>query len=258
MAAFFIMKISIPQNIFARLLVNSLPAFERFEVEPAQSAMIVQAVEKGESELGIIPAFDLLQHSELFVSNKIGISFDGPLSNSYLYFKPSQRNIDKLFLTGDVSTNEIILSKIILLEKFGVNISPQLTAEIKEFDKENYLVVGNENFQDMLLEKGVSFSEIIAEYIDYPYVNFVLVSKNKMLLEEISNFEKKVDETIEDNLAEYLSGLDLSQNAKNFITENFDSVYFEITGNEITGLSELLRLAYYHGIVKEITEINLT
>ncbi len=251
------MKITIPPNIFADLLVASLSAFGKFEIERKQSALIVNEVESGNSELGLIPVFDLLQHSELFVSRKIGISFDGPLSNSYLYFKPSQRSMEKLFLTGDVSTNEIILSKIILLEKFGIKISPELATDIKNLEDENFLVVGNRNFENMLFENGVSFSEIVAEYIDYPYVNYALVSKNNMILEEIANFEKTVDESVEDKLPEFLGSTSLTEKTQNFVLKNFDSVYYEITENEISGLAELLRLAYYHGIVKEITEINL-
>ncbi len=252
------MKLTIPRNIFAKLLAKSLSAFERFEIVETQSAMVVKEVESGKSELGLIPVFDLLQHSELNVSKKIGISFDGPLSNSYFYFKPEQRNVDKLFLSGDVTTNEIILSKIILLEKFGINISPELTTGKLDLTKENYLVVGNGNFENNLFENGISFAEMVAEFIDYPYVNYVLVSKHEILLTEISNLEQKVDETVEDNLIEFLGETSLSENAKSFIRNNFDSVYYEITPNEITGLTELLRLAYYHGIVQEITEINLS
>ena len=252
------MKFTIPQNIFARLLANSLSAFERFEIVEAQSAMIVNEVESGKSELGLIPSYDLLQHSELYVSKKIGISFDGPLSNSFLYFKPEQRSVDKLYLTGDVTTNEIILCKIIFLEKFGISLSPELTTVESDLINENYLVVGNNNFKNNLFEKGISFSEIVAEYIDYPYVNYVLVSKHEILLTEISKLEQKVDETVEDNLIKFLAESNLSENGKSFIRNNFDSVYYEITPNEITGLTELLRLAYYHGIVKEITEINLS
>ncbi len=252
------MKLTIPPNIFARLLAKSLSAFERFEIIETQPAMIVSEVESGKSELGIIPSYDLLQHAGLVVSKKIGISFDGPLSNSFLYFKPSQRIMDKLFLTGDVTTNEIILSKIILLEKFGISLSPELTTGTPDFDRGNFLVVGNKNFENNLFENGVSFSEMVAEFIDYPYVNFVLVSKHEIILTEIAQLEQKVDETVEDNLNKFLEESGLSREAKSFIRSNFDSVYFEITHNEITGLTELLRLAYYHGIVKEITEINLS
>ena len=51
--------------------------------------------------------------------------------------------------------------------------------------------------------------------------------------------------------------LDLDSNLRTYLIENFDSIYYELTDNELDGLNDMLRLPYYHGIIKEVVELNL-
>lgn len=109
----------------------------------------------------------------------MGISFDGVLSNTYIYFEPDQLDFKELFLRGDVSTNEIILSKILFSEKYARDVNVVLDTQDVDFDNNNYIIVGNENLGYNPIDKGMSFADQIASLIDHPYVNFVLASKNE-------------------------------------------------------------------------------
>jgi len=105
------MNIIIPQNIFSTLFALTLPDNQKEKIIIKESSLIVKELEKNKDSVGIIPSFDLLRNPELFVSKKFAISFDGFLSNSYLYFKPEQTTLDKILLHGDISSNDLVLSK---------------------------------------------------------------------------------------------------------------------------------------------------
>jgi len=124
-----------------------------------------------------------------------------------------------------------------------------------DFESNNYLVVGMENASYPITNNGVSFSDHVAELIDYPYVNFVLVSYDEKSLEEFSNSLKNVNELINTNITEYLNKLKLDQKLTKLLNDNINTVYFDFTENEREALDELLRLPFYHGIVEEITEV---
>ena len=118
-------------------------------------------------------------------------------------------------------------------------------------------ITGIENNDYLLKHNGVSFSDQFAELIDYPYVNFVLAAKEKQILLDFSNELKELDTQIENELDLYIDKLDLKSNLRTHLIENFDSIYYELTDNELDGLNEMLRLPYYHGIIKEVVELNL-
>jgi hypothetical protein len=88
--------------------------------------------------------------------------------------------------------------------------------------------------------------------IDYPYVNFVLASKDENLLMELVENLQDIDKKIENNLFNFLSKMKLPKEHEDLFVENIDSLYFELTDNEKEALDELIKLTYYHGIVEEI------
>ncbi len=217
--------------------------------------MLLNNLNDSNDNIALIPSMDLLKNTDLFVSKKLGLGYDGFLTNSYLYFSTKNENIDKLFLKGDVSKNEVILSKIILKERYS--IEPEIlldTNENQEADN-NYLITGNFNWQKSLYKKGISFDEQIADLLEYPYLNFIFVSHNKELLEEFNNKFYKLNEKINSNLDVILEKIDLSSSLNDYIKQQISSIFYSLTENEIEGLQELFKLAYYHQIIDNIFDI---
>ncbi|MCK7522174.1 MAG: hypothetical protein MZV64_33125 [Ignavibacteriales bacterium] len=137
--------------------------------------------------VGLIPTMDLITNKDLFVSSEIGISFDALLSNSYIHFKEEQETIDELFLRGDVTSNEVILSKILFKEFYDVEIKTTLlNREVTDF-KDNLLIIGDENYEKELFLNGLSFAEEIIELINAPYVNFVLAGNSEETLKDFNS-----------------------------------------------------------------------
>jgi len=247
------MKLFIPDNIFTTLLKSALPDDVETILKP--SSLIVKELEKYTQAVALIPSLDLLNNKELLLSRKYGISFDGIISNSYLYFVEGQRDFSKVLARGDVSKNDILLSKILFEEMYSSKAELVLDTSESTSEQNNYLICGKENFVGQRYLSGISLSDEIAEMLSYPYVNYIFVSRDR---ESLVNFEKclpKVDEAIEDSLQRVLENENIAQTTREFVTENIGSVYFELTENEEDGLNELIKLMYYHGIIDDMFDV---
>jgi len=152
--------------------------------------------------------------------------------------------------------NEVLLSKILFTELYSTNPEFIIDTKQKLSDVDNYIIAGNENLDSRVFGKGMSLSDEIAELIDYPYVNFVVASYNQEKIEKLNKAMLNLDEIVEENLDKILKKIDLSNNIETFVRDNIDSVYFELTENEVDGLKELIKQLYYHGLIEDLFEIS--
>ena len=60
------------------------------------------------------------------------------------------------------------------------------------------------------------------------------------------------------NKIEYNNSLTENYNLKSseFIKENFNTITYKLDEQDIAGINELLQLPYYHGMIKDIIEVN--
>lgn len=252
------MKIIIPQNLFSALWALTLSDERKSNLVIKNSSLVTQSLMNDEAELALIPSMDILSHKDLFVSSKFAIAFDGNISNALFLFSDNKSEIETITVRGDVSSNELILTKLLFSERFDMDIEIELdTNENGSLDVDkNYLVVGNENYFDPeKLFNKVSFADLLAELLNFPYVNFVVASKSEESIKKFNENYTEVDSVIEDNINSYLTKLDLDPTIKAFLEENINTVYFDMTTNEEMGLTELIRLPFYHGIIKDIIEV---
>ncbi len=252
------MKIVLPQNIFSAIYSVLLPDEVKSSVFIKPASMVAADLKNGSCDVALIPSLDLLKLEDVFVSDKFGISFDGLLSNSYLYFNKEQGSvINDLLLKGEVTTNEIILTPLLFAELFGQKVNVILDTQPEFKDDRNYIVSGLSNFDERhLFEKGASFSDFVNELINAPYVNFVFVSKNKEKLKEFNRLIKTPNEQLKAALLRVKKNTNLDDKVVGFIENNIDGLYFDLTEIEKSGLLELLKIPYYHGIIEDIIELN--
>lgn len=251
------MNIIIPQNFYAGLWALMLKDEHKKNLFIKPASLINQEVESsGEDDIFLLPSLSVYKNKDLYVSQRFGLAFDGLLSNSYLYLRESVQSFDSILLRGDVSINEIFLSKILFLEKYDSDIEIKLDTSDK-FDPEqnDYLIVGNENIQADFVNRGISFSDEINTLLNYPYVDFILASKSRESLEEFHASYDRLEERLEDEIDLLLKKMKLEDSVSDFIKMNLNSLYFELTDNEISALNEMSRLPYYHGMTGEITEL---
>ncbi len=250
------MKLFLPKNIFSSIFTSVIENPE-IEIINKESAVLSRQLESDTSAIALIPSLELINNRNLFVSQALGFSFDGVLSNAYLSFAGKDNNISKLTFRGDVSINEILLSKILFSERYSTELEISLDPAKEKSTGKDYIIVGDENFYNNEFSKSISFADQIAELIDLPYVNYLFVSKDKEELARFNSLFANIDSKIEDNISATLSKLSYGQQVNNFFIENFGSVYYEITENEINALNELVKLVYYHGIIEDIFDLKL-
>jgi predicted solute-binding protein len=157
---------------------------------------------------------------------------------------------------GDINLNDAILSKILFVEKYSSLI--ELVPENKNMIKntKDYLVTGDENFNNNNYENAISFADLISDMIEMPYVNFIFASQDKKSLIEFNNCIENINDKIIMNVDSVLANSQFDNGSSKFVKENFNSVYYSVTKNEINSLNELIRLLFYHGIIEDIFEMN--
>ncbi len=249
------MKIIIPQNLYAAIFALVLPDDMKSGLEVLASSLISKEIEQDDNSIGLIPTCDLLTHQELYVSKKFAISFDDILSNSFLYFNQEGNSLSEILLQGDISSNDVILTKILFKEKYDTETNVILDANTEREAGKNYIIVGNENFDLKNFNEGFSFSDQVADLIDFPYVNFVFASKSKEAIEKFNSSLEKLDDKVEDKIDEILDKIDYEEEIRKFIKLNLNSVYYDLTENEVEGIKELIKLTYYLNIVDDMFEI---
>ncbi len=247
-------KFYLPRNIFSQILLSEIEDKSGFEFEFVPSSLVVMNISQNEGSLGLIPTMDLISNKDLFVSSEIGISFDALLSNAYIHFKEEQETIEELLLKGDVTSNEVILSKILFKEFYDVEIKTTLlNRETPDFN-DNILIIGDENYEKELFLNGLSFAEEIIELINAPYVNFVLASNSE---ETVKDFNSKYKSSLTKGHADNFDDLlpDFPQTSLDFLSVNIQHLVFDFDEQDTEGINQLLQMPYYHGMIKEITDV---
>jgi hypothetical protein len=250
------MKLFIPSNIYAEIVKSILETKIQLEIFIKESSLLYKELENDVEAIALIPSMDLINHRNLFVSSKAGISFDGTLSNSYFYLTENkEKTLGKILLRGDVSLNEIILTKILFEERFSSDVEIVLDTHKEPDGNKNTLVVGSENFSLWDYNSSISFSDQMAELLELPYVNFILASYNKENISILENYFEGIDTFVEENIATILNGMDIKAETKRYIQENIGSIYFEMTSNEAEALNEMIKIVYYHGILDDLFDV---
>ncbi len=249
------MKLILPKNIFSLFLKPLLPPEYKADILYQESSLICKSLEYNTSAIALIPSLELVNNRSLFVSNKIALSFDGVLSNSYFYFVEGEKKFQKIYLRGDISLNEILLAKILFAEKYSSQIEITLDTNKTVEKGKDYIIAGDENFHLWDYESAISLADEVSEMIDLPYVNFVIASQDKEALEEFHKKINPIDERINSEIINIIKELSISDQTNEFLTENLGSIYFDMTNNEETALNELIKLIFYHGIIDDMFDV---
>ena len=246
------MEIYLPENIFTRSIADAMPDDDKQQVIMKPSSVLSKSLNENSNSLGLIPTTEIISNKHFFVSKSFGISLEGQISNSYIYFKPEDK-IDKINIAGDVSSMDVLLAKILFKELYDSECEIALQTTINENLSGTSIIVGDNNFVNSRFKDGISFAEELVEILSAPFVPFVMVSTNSDLLNEyIPKFKSAAAMPNQDSLT---ADNNYSAESIEFIKENFDKVNYDLDEQDIIGIKELLQLPYYYGLIKDLTEI---
>jgi hypothetical protein len=250
------MKILFPQNIFSGLIANSLSDQIKENINFLPSALVTSELIKSKKNVGLIPVIDILKHSELFISKDFGLSFEGSLCNSYFYFNDSRRQLKEISLFGDVSSVDVVLSKILFHELYDTEIIVNILTDESKIKNQNLLLVGDNNFLQQRFEQGISFAEEIIETLSLPFVNYVFASADKSSVEFINEQLNGKSALIYSNVENGKFGQNLTGELKTYFKHNISSFVIDFDNQDIEGINQTIRLPYFYGMVKDIIEVN--
>ena len=247
-------KFYLPRNIFSRILLSEIEDKSELDIEFLPASLISKKLSDDNNSVGLIPTMDILTNKDFFVSSEIGISFDALLSNAYIHFKEEQETIDELLMKGDVSSNEVILSKILFKEFYDVEIKTTLlNREVSDF-KDNLLIIGDENYEKELFLNGLSFAEEIIELINAPYVNFVLAGNSEESLKTFNTaYKEEFSAAHKENFDDLFPNF--PQTSLDFLSVNIQHLVFDFEEQDREGINQLLQMPYFHGMIKEMIEL---
>ena len=250
------MKIISPDNFFTKLFFHNFEKEIKDNLCFMSSSLITTELLKAENSIALIPVTDLISNKDLYISRSFGLSFEGGVSNSYIYYGSENKNITELNLSGDVSSCEVILAKILFKELYNTELKIVLSTSLELEADKNYIVTGDKNFSEDHFVKGFSFAEEIVELINLPYVNYVFASKNPDLLKEFNSLAtgpiNKFLENPEDAIKEIIPS-----NIQEYFAVNLSTLIFSFDEQDIEGIDQVLQLPYFHGIINEIIVLNL-
>ncbi len=244
----------LPQNFYSKLFLKEINPDEDLNVIFQPSALIAKKLTEDQRGIGLIPSLDLLTLKDFYISSRIGISFNALLSNSYLYFKENEHTVDELSVTGDVTSNEIILSKILFSELYNIDVKTKLVTKELVSSDDCFILVGDDNFKDELFFNGLSFSEEIIELINAPYVNFLVAGlSDKILKSFVTRYESNFLDGHDNKFTSFESGF--SELSNDFISINLQHVIFDFEDQDIEGIKYLMQLPYFYGIISEMIDV---
>ena len=246
-------RVGLPNNLFANMLASVFPR-EFFSFYYLSNSEILKELVNEKIDLAITPSLEILNEDNLFVSKKIGVAFDGPLSDDYIYYS-GKEDLISIKLAGSVSLNEILLTKLIFRENYGIELNQEVVKRVPEKIEENYLISGNVNFEKSLYEKGDSLAEHVAQFLDAPYLKYIVVSKRKENIEMLHQNIYNPESEIELSFPSLLKALGFEEKVIDFVKSNFDGLYFELTQNEIDSFDEMRKIPFYYGLFEEVKEI---
>ncbi len=248
------MKIIAPNNFYTRLFFYFSPADIKDNIKFLPSSLIATELKKNDDAVALIPVLDLIQNKELYISRTFGLSFEGSFGNSYIYYTSHGKDIPEITLSGDVSSCEAILTKILFKELYEQEVKIKLALKPEDKPEGGFILTGDNNFANDNFVNGISYAEEIVELINLPYVNYVFASKTPELISEfnsqaesfISEFDEKFEEAIKAVLPD---------NIQEYIIANLPSLVFKFDELDLEGIEQILRLPYFHGIINEIIEL---
>jgi len=250
------MKIITPNNFFTQLFFFYADKNIKDNIQFLPSSLISVELKKTDNAIALIPTMDIIQNKEFFVSKAFGLSFDGTLSNSHIYYTRQGKDINEISLSGDVSSCEAILTKILYKELYDQEVKIKLDISPGGNPDGNFILTGDGNFSNDMFVNGISFAEEMSELINLPYVNYLFAAKDPELVRQFDSLAESFITEFSEKPEEAVRAI-LPPNIQEYIVANLPSLIFKFDELDMEGVEQLLRLPYFHGIIKEIVELNL-
>jgi len=234
------------QPLFSGFKGREHPLFLAVEESPAQLAIKLR--QKDLDGAFLSPIDYAKDYSMYRIVPEVAAISEGESGAIMLFFNENLARINTLAVHPE-NVSEIVLASIVLSEKFDIKpkiipIIQGIEAGLQQADA--FLAVGDEAFN---LKDRTNKMDLVDEWkdiTDLPYVHGVWVAREDALTKE-----------------EIKSLIEMGKNGASMLNENSavesqDSLMqfrYDLDENASSSLTEFFRMAYYHGILKDLPDV---
>lgn len=249
--------IAIPDNILANLFIAAFPENTFKDVKRIKSPELLTSLITGKCDFALIPTMELIKKPELVVSGNFGISLDGEISNSFYYFKSGQKSVNEIYLEGDISYQDVMLTKLIFKEIYG--ISPELKINTTgALPGENRVISGDENYRDDLLFDGLNMTGEVIEFLGYPFVNYVLTAKTEEKMSELEMSVSGKIREIYDILEDFQFPAIFSEQVIEYFDDMKNHIAFSFYEHHQEAIDNLIGFPFLLGMTEDVPDYKMT
>ncbi|MCB0744651.1 MAG: hypothetical protein KDC67_12150, partial [Ignavibacteriae bacterium] len=98
-------------------------------------------------------------------------------------------------------------------------------------------------------------SEYISDFLEYPYVNYLVASRDEEIINKFHLQNEDFNKTIIEKLSKILEKINLGDEINDFIYSNQFLMDFNFDVDQIEGYNQLIRLLYYHQIIDDLFDV---
>lgn len=195
-----------------------------------------------------------MDHSLYSIIPEVAASSEGVSNVVCLYFNENLKEI-KTIATDLINASEMVLTKLILLEKYSSNIT--FIASELNLDKmlqkaDAALIVGDYNRKFLSQKNKLDLVDEWSDMMELPYVHGIWTTRKDKL--------SKDDMKLLIDSAQYGSN-HLTEVASNYNPDDTESIVdfltlfsYKMDEKVKTGLIEFIRMAYYYDIIKDLPD----
>lgn len=251
-------KLGIIANLLAVPIYYKLKeSTDTFELIANSNPENIKLLREDKLDAAFLSPVEYARHSNLFsIIPNIAVSSEGFSKTISLFFKEGLKEI-KSIATDLKNPSEMVLVKIVMLEKYDIN--PQFIPQTGSLNDmleqaDSALIIGDPNLSS--LKEYQNKLDLVDEWYDItelPYVHGFWISREGKLTQgEIELIQKSASYGAT-HLTEIASLFRDYQTDE--LVEYLSAFNYEFNSRTESGLSEYLRMAYYHHIIDDLPEI---
>jgi predicted solute-binding protein len=212
-----------------------------FELIEESSAQLAIKLREKKLDGAFLSPIDYAKDYSMYrIVPEVGVTSEGESGTILLFFRENITRMNTLAVNPH-DTSEIVLASIIFQEKYYTKLKIIPTAQSFEDGLKNadaFLAVGDEALRFKDKPNKMDLVDEWEDITELPYVHGIWVSREgsftKDEIEILINSGKQVDETSAESVTQFRYNLD------------------DIA---VKALGEFFRMAYYHGILKDIPDV---
>jgi len=260
-------RLGVPEALYLRPLIQGLdrPDIELYRTLPAQLAIDFRD-RPGFLRGAFLSPLDYARHgAEYQIIPGLCVSSSAPTGTIRLYINPNRKNITNLAVDIRV-TSEIILARIVLLEKFpslptekrALTILPMLPDPRAMLVKADAAIVAH--LTPSMAPDDLFSLDLVEEWYDLtglPYVHGMWVVREDQFTEEEVRTLLQAKEQGTAALSQATLNLvpDVPLNEEE-LRRYYSSFSYEMSHQQTESLTEFFRYAFYHGVLGDIPDLD--